>query len=824
MDHASEWNVRSADTRWLRALATRLTADADLADDLAQDTWLRAASATEVPRSRGWLAEVLRRRWHELHRAKAARDERERRSAMAEALPSTLDVVERAATQRELLQAVLELDEPYRTTLLWRYFEDLPPREIARRASISVATVHTRLARAHAKLRERLDRAWPGGRSGWMAMLLPLGTNAPHATGWNGTLLMKTAVKVSLSLLVVAVSFGVFVALRDDGQDKAGPTAVAQDESTDRRDPRRDEPATPPTNDGARTTVGLDGAVTDTARAISGAADGLVQPALRGRVLDARGRALAGVRVAPRGARGDAAVVSEVDGRFELRLEGEPRDVVCVDERYATVHAGSATTLTEALVVVAPRVSLSGRVVDESRTPLRDVAVAIHLPRGFGTEFGVALDASLPESWGTVSASDGRFAFVVAPAVEGAMLLAALGGFANARVALPMQSRDDLEIVLARSSDDSDIVHGIVLDARGTALAQARVALGDAYVTSDANGRFEIDGGGDPRPTRLTAVFAGLEPGVLEREGERWPEPAILRLGGATRSIRGMVLDPAGKALEGARVWLADPTPFGLVRGEPVHVEPLSKDDDQRFWSYVVSDAEGRFEIGGLLAREYRLRVHDLRTLLETTSAPIAAGASDVVLRLPTDALHSRVLGRVVGHDGAGIADVDVAVQRPAFEFTFADGGSRDEWSQRPPVRTDSDGSFELIDVPRDGVELFAFGDPILFASLSLGPAVDPSDVRIVADRRTHLQIELAEPLDRADSFRVLDAAGTPMILRVMRGNSSFTNRTQRFENGRSEVISLGESGRTLVLYRADAEVARVPLTLTRAGVNRVRW
>lgn len=824
MDHASEWNVRSADTRWLHALAAGLTRDADLADDLAQDAWLRALSATDAPRSRGWLARVVQRRWHELHRSKSARDERERRAAKAETLPSTFDVVERAATQRELLQAVLDLAEPYRTTLLWRYFEDLPPREIARRASVPVATVHTRLARAHAMLRERLDRDWPGGRAGWMAMLLPLRTIEPHATGWTGTLLMKTALKVSLAILVVAASFGVFVALRDDGREPGESKDLAGHPVTESREPRREETSTPAIVDPARTTAALDEAPPEGASEIRDGAEAPALRALRGRVLDAAGRALAGVRVAPSGAGGDGAVTSAADGRFELRFDGVPRDVVCVDERFATVHAGSATTLAEALVVVAPRIALSGRVLDESRQPLRDAAVRIRLPRGFGTEFGLALDASLPMSWETISAADGRFAFAAAPAVEGATLDASLSGFEPASLELPSQSRDELEIVLARPGDDSGTVRGIVLDAKGSALAHARVALGNACVTSDERGRFEIDGGGDPRPTRLTAVFAGFEPGLLDLEGEHWPDPAILRLGGATRSIRGVVLDPAGHALSGARVWLADPTPFGVVHGEPLHVEPLSKDDDQRFWSYVASDAEGRFEIGGLMAREYRLRVHDLVTLLETTSEPIAAGASDVVLRMPSNALHASLLGRVVGSDGSGIADVDVAVQRPAFEFTFADGGSRDEWSQRPPVRTDADGRFELTDVPRDGVELFAFGDPILFASVTLGPSIDPRDVRIVADRRLHLQVELAEPLDRADSFRVLDASDKPMILRVMRGNSSFTNRTQRFENGRSEVISLGESGRTLVLYRAEVEVARVPLTLTRAGVNRVRW
>ena len=39
-----------------------------------------------------------------------------------------------------------------------RFFEDLPPREIARRESVSIHTVESRLQRALAKLRGRLSR------------------------------------------------------------------------------------------------------------------------------------------------------------------------------------------------------------------------------------------------------------------------------------------------------------------------------------------------------------------------------------------------------------------------------------------------------------------------------------------------------------------------------------------------------------------------------------------------------------------------------------------------------------------------------------------
>src|SRR6185503_5300852 len=79
------------------------------------------------------------------------------------------DLVERVLVQRELVSAVLELDEPYRSIVLLRYFEELPPREIAARTGIPLATVQSRLQRALARLRERLD----GEHQAWAALLLP---------------------------------------------------------------------------------------------------------------------------------------------------------------------------------------------------------------------------------------------------------------------------------------------------------------------------------------------------------------------------------------------------------------------------------------------------------------------------------------------------------------------------------------------------------------------------------------------------------------------------------------------------------------------------
>ena len=69
-------------------------------------------------------------------------------------MPSAADVVSRRERSREVIEAVLSLPEPYLTTVLMRFYEGLPPREIAERTKTRVGTVHRRLQRALAVLRE----------------------------------------------------------------------------------------------------------------------------------------------------------------------------------------------------------------------------------------------------------------------------------------------------------------------------------------------------------------------------------------------------------------------------------------------------------------------------------------------------------------------------------------------------------------------------------------------------------------------------------------------------------------------------------------------
>jgi hypothetical protein len=91
------------------------------------------------------------------------------------------DVVQRVEAHRRVVNAVSDLDEPYRTTVLLRFYEELPPREIARRMAVPVETVRTRLRRALDRLRRRLDDDHGGDGKSWVLALVGLVREAPAA-------------------------------------------------------------------------------------------------------------------------------------------------------------------------------------------------------------------------------------------------------------------------------------------------------------------------------------------------------------------------------------------------------------------------------------------------------------------------------------------------------------------------------------------------------------------------------------------------------------------------------------------------------------------
>jgi RNA polymerase sigma factor (sigma-70 family) len=198
---------------WVRGLARALVADEASADDVAQETWL--AAIERPPRSAGqpkhWLAVVTRNVARKLSRKKRSDASLERAAATSELLPATDDVVARAALQQRVVAAVMRLAEPYRSTLLQRFFDRMAPRAIAAAAQVPVETVKTRLKRGLEMVRrdlasdfEREGKAWPAA----LLMLKRLAQPAAPATaaGAIGVLVMTKGAKLAIAAVVVAVA------------------------------------------------------------------------------------------------------------------------------------------------------------------------------------------------------------------------------------------------------------------------------------------------------------------------------------------------------------------------------------------------------------------------------------------------------------------------------------------------------------------------------------------------------------------------------------------------------------------------------------------
>ena len=140
---------------WVRRLAASLVRDANQADDIAQETWLSALE--HPPRSaenlRAWIGKLARNAARQMRRGETRRQRRECEAASPASAASSDAALERAELQRKIVNAVLNLREPYRTVLILAYFEGLPPRDIARLLNVTGSTVRSHLKRGHDLLR-----------------------------------------------------------------------------------------------------------------------------------------------------------------------------------------------------------------------------------------------------------------------------------------------------------------------------------------------------------------------------------------------------------------------------------------------------------------------------------------------------------------------------------------------------------------------------------------------------------------------------------------------------------------------------------------------
>ncbi len=182
---------------FLTHLARGLVDDESAADDLEQDVWLAllarrtdSAPGERVRSWRAWMTRVAQNLASNRRRSESRRSKREADANPPAPLLTPDEISKREELRRRVVTALFTLEEPYLSTVLYRYYEELPPSEIARQLDVSVETVKTRLRRGIATLRAELDREF-GGRSPWLHAFVPLLGGVPATSSTTGSAILS---------------------------------------------------------------------------------------------------------------------------------------------------------------------------------------------------------------------------------------------------------------------------------------------------------------------------------------------------------------------------------------------------------------------------------------------------------------------------------------------------------------------------------------------------------------------------------------------------------------------------------------------------------
>ena len=626
----------------IRSLVRQLVLDDGAADDAIQNAVTRALERPpDRRRLRAWLGRVARNAVLLERRSAARRRARERATARDEAIPSTAEVVERHEQRTLLSRAVLALEEPYRTVILFRFYEDQPPREIARKLGVPVATVKSQIQRGLEKLRARLDREF-GDRGSWCTALLPLIGQVPmeaaaigsaaSASLLTGALVMSTKIKIGIAILVVAacavVSWsllkpgttepsamapGTIQNAGDQGHREATvPPASEKPHDSAPREPavaamEPDEPAPPP-----GTTVA--GIVVDvwTLRPVPGAS-----------VSFFRGRPPAGEREWTRAdleAHLGPTTLAGTDGRFRLEVPAAPGSagspsaltLFAYAEGYPMQYLGGVPAgAEEARLQLKAGMRLSGRTVDEEGRPVAFASLVLRVRSGL---LGVVTSESKSES-------DGTFVLEDVPSHSSLTVEISAAGFVPRLLRFWLKEPPgELIVKLSRGRE----VNGRVIDSetrepiKGTSVelwvyeGVGTRALQHRKTGDDGRYRFEHvealegverDPGHKKRPLGrppgprglgLWVDAAGYAPAWAPIESGKTQEIQLYRSG----AIEGLVLNTRGEPMADARVE-ARTRPDILVRAARLPSRTFdrrAKEPWACLWT-AVTGADGRYRI-----------------------------------------------------------------------------------------------------------------------------------------------------------------------------------------------------------------------------------
>ncbi len=503
--------------QWAHALARRLVGDAASADDVVQEAY---ATALRCPPAdpegvRPWFGRVLTNVVRMQRRAMVRREARERRVHAEPTTPTPSELAERAEGQRVLVEAVLALDEPYRSTVLLRYFEDLSAAEIARRQELPAATVRWRLQEGLARLRAELNERFAGDTKSWCTLLLPLATVpapgvllAPVTPSLLSAVVVMNILKSAVVIggLCVAAFFLVVAGVLPGFGGGAEESELPPVEVT--FGPLEDKLEDIPVASGEtlRTRVRPDNPTAQHRQVFATA---------RARFVDAQGQPITGVTMSPQAWQGpksgaDGIVTVELEDDVSYREWGH----VSLDIRHlwyanqkcsATLREGEVTDLGS--IPLRSGGSIRGRVIDLEGQPAGNVQVFVEaIPRveSMGdmrstsagnvgrsstrtNEHGEFLLRGVPAGFRVVEAREGRYLHVKSGKVE----------------VRPREESLGVELVLSDPVPASRQLTGVVVDPDGNPVPGASLKYrysaflgfqsGSGGRSADREGRFRIN-------------------------------------------------------------------------------------------------------------------------------------------------------------------------------------------------------------------------------------------------------------------------------------------------------------------------------------------
>lgn len=510
-----------AQAGWLGALARRLVADPHEAEDVVQDTWIAALQRPpERQRAlRPWLGSVARNVARMRGRSGASRRLREV-AHRADALVATPgELAARLEGQRMLVDALRELAEPYRSTVLLAYFERRTSHQIGEHQGVSASTVRGRLKVALDQLRERLDRRHDGDRDAWALALAPLvrtesgpGLATSVSLPLQGALLMPTLLKVGAAAAAVVIVAGV---LALSGVVPQFSLRAREEQPTAVKFRPIESPSQAPLDPAAAD----ERVATPAAGAALGATAVASEPeptsaTVEARFLASEGGPLGGVALStqPNSTSHRVSAVSGADGRASLRVELEQREgtisVMAKAPGRATWTHSAAGVRGEAVrvgdVVLAPGGNIAGRVVDQHGEPVAAIAIGLDrskTPRS-ETENRRRFPFNPSRAMRTETDSDGRFTL---ECVEVGFVRVAAGGrgwlttFSAPVEVVAGQVSEGVELVLEPVPSD-ELISGLVVDPAGQPSPYARVSYsyrslggsGDGNLNADDHGVFQF--------------------------------------------------------------------------------------------------------------------------------------------------------------------------------------------------------------------------------------------------------------------------------------------------------------------------------------------